>query len=54
MSKKENAATAASLRDLKQLRKAIVATLEAKDSLTGDLGGSGTTRSFAEAIASRL
>ena len=37
-----------------RLRKAIVATLEAKDSLTGDLGGSGTTRSFAEAIASRL
>ena len=37
-----------------RLRKAIVATLEAKDSLTGALGGSGTTRSFAEAIASRL
>ena len=37
-----------------RLRKAIVATLEAKDSLTGDLGGSGTTRSFDEAIASRL
>ena len=37
-----------------KLRDAIVATLEAKDSLTGDLGGSGTTRSFAEAIASRL
>ena len=37
-----------------RLRKAIVATLEAKDNLTGDLGGSGTTRSFAEAIASRL
>ena len=37
-----------------RLRKAIVATLEAKDALTGDHGGSGTTRSFAEAIASRL
>ena len=37
-----------------RLRKAIVATLEAKDSLTGDLGGSGTTMSFAQAIASRL
>jgi len=37
-----------------RLRKAIVATLEAKDSLTGDLGGTGTTMSFAQAIASRL
>ncbi len=37
-----------------RLRKAIVATLEAKDSLTGDLGGSGTTMGFAQAIASRL
>ncbi|MBJ6979616.1 isocitrate dehydrogenase [Luteimonas sp. MC1895] len=37
-----------------QLRAAIVATLEAKDSLTPDLGGSGTTMSFAQAIASRL
>jgi isocitrate dehydrogenase (NAD+) len=36
------------------LRGAIVATLEAKDSLTPDLGGSGTTQSFARAIASRL
>ncbi|CAH0063177.1 3-isopropylmalate dehydrogenase [Stenotrophomonas maltophilia] len=36
------------------LRKAIVATMEAKDSLTGDLGGTGTTMSFAKAIASRL
>lgn len=38
----------------KRLRKAIVATMEAKDSLTGDLGGTGTTMSFAQAIASRL
>ena len=37
-----------------RLRKAIVATLEAKDSLTPDLGGGGTTLSFAKAIASRL
>lgn len=36
------------------LRGAIVATLEAKDSLTPDLGGSGTTLSFAKAIATRL
>ncbi|KAG1271175.1 hypothetical protein G6F65_012583 [Rhizopus arrhizus] len=36
-----------------RLRKAIVATMEAKDSLTGDLGGTGTTMSFAQAIASR-
>ena len=37
-----------------RLRGAIVATLEAKDSLTPDLGGEGTTLSFARAIASRL
>ena len=37
-----------------RLRDAIVATLEAKDSLTPDLGGEGTTMSFAKAIASRL
>lgn len=37
-----------------RLRKAIVATLEAKDNLTPDLGGSGTTMSFAQAIASRV
>ena len=36
------------------LRDAIVSTLEAKDSLTPDLGGSGTTQTFARAIASRL
>ena len=36
------------------LRAAIVATLEARDSLTPDLGGTGTTMSFARAIASRL
>ncbi|KGM57135.1 isocitrate dehydrogenase [Lysobacter arseniciresistens ZS79] len=37
-----------------RLRQAIVATLEAKDSLTGDLGGSSDTMSFAKAIASRV
>ncbi len=37
-----------------RLRNAIVATLEAKDSLTPDLGGTGNTMSFAQAIASRL
>ena len=37
-----------------RLRAAIVATLEAKDSLTPDLGGEGTTMSFAKAIASRV
>ncbi|HEX2082114.1 MAG TPA: isocitrate dehydrogenase [Xanthomonadaceae bacterium] len=37
-----------------RLRDAIVATLEAKDSLTPDLGGGGNTLSFARAIASRL
>ena len=37
-----------------RLRNAIVATLEARDRLTPDLGGDGNTMSFAEAIASRL
>jgi isocitrate dehydrogenase (NAD+) len=37
-----------------RLRNAIVATLEAKDSLTPDLGGEGNTLSFAKAIANRL
>lgn len=37
-----------------RLRNAIVRTLEAKDSLTPDLGGDGTTLTFAKAIASRL
>lgn len=42
------------LQDAERLRKAIVATLEAKDSLTPDLGGQGTTMSLAKAIASRV
>lgn len=37
-----------------RLRRAIVATLEARDSLTPDLGGTGTTQSFAGAISRRL
>ena len=37
-----------------KLREAIVATLEAKDSLTPDLGGTGSTMSFARAIAARV
>ncbi len=40
--------------DAARLRKAIVATLEARDNLTPDLGGEGNTMSFAEAIASRI
>ncbi len=40
--------------DAKRLRAAIVATLEARDNLTPDLGGEGTTMSFARAIASRV
>lgn len=42
------------LDEARRLRAAIVATLEAKDRLTPDLGGSGSTRSFAEAIAGRV
>ena len=37
-----------------QLRAAIVDTLTAKDSLTPDLGGNGSTMDFARAIASRV
>jgi len=40
--------------DATRLRQAIVQTLQAKDSLTADLGGSGTTMGFARAIASRV
>ena len=36
-----------------RLRQAIVDTMAAKDSLTPDLGGTGTTQSFAAAIAAR-
>ncbi len=37
-----------------RLREAIIATLEARDSMTPDLGGRGNTMSFAKAIASRV
>jgi len=37
-----------------RLRNAIVATLEAKDTLTPDLGGTGSTTTFAEAIIRHL
>ncbi len=37
-----------------RVRQAIIATMAAGDSLTGDLGGTGTTMAFARAIASRL
>ncbi|MDH5823781.1 isocitrate dehydrogenase [Luteimonas sp. RD2P54] len=37
-----------------RLREAVIATLEAKDSLTPDLGGDGDTMAFARAIANRL
>ena len=40
--------------EARRLRAAIIATMTAKDSLTPDLGGSGTTMTFAKAIASRL
>ncbi|HZX80314.1 MAG TPA: isocitrate dehydrogenase [Lysobacter sp.] len=40
--------------EAERLRKAIVATLEAKDQLTPDLGGTGNTMSFAQAIAGRI
>lgn len=37
-----------------RLRTAITATLEAKDRLTGDLGGSAGTQDFTDAVVSRL
>lgn len=40
--------------EAERLRNAIVATLEARDNLTPDLGGTGTTMSFAKAIAARV
>jgi isocitrate dehydrogenase (NAD+) len=39
--------------EAKRLRQAIIDTMSAKDHLTPDLGGSGTTTSFAQAIAAR-
>ncbi|MEO8995033.1 MAG: isocitrate dehydrogenase [Rhodanobacter sp.] len=40
--------------DSARLHRAIVATMQARDGLTGDLGGTGTTMGFARAIASRV
>ena len=40
--------------EARRLRAAIVATLEARDRVTPDLGGTGSTRDFAAAIASRV
>jgi isocitrate dehydrogenase (NAD+) len=37
-----------------RLRGAIRATLEARDRVTPDLGGGGTTATFADAIISRI
>jgi len=37
-----------------RLRQAIIATMAARDHCTPDLGGTGTTQSFAQAIAERL
>jgi isocitrate dehydrogenase (NAD+) len=40
--------------EARRLRAAIIATMTAKDNLTPDLGGSGSTMSFANAIATRI
>lgn len=40
--------------DARRLKRAIVATMDARDSTTPDLGGTGTTMGFAQAIASRV
>ena len=40
--------------EARRLRAAIVATMQERDHLTPDLGGTGTTTSFAEAIKSHL
>jgi isocitrate dehydrogenase (NAD+) len=40
--------------EARRLRQAIVDTMQAKDSLTPDLGGKGSTVEFARAIASRV
>lgn len=42
------------LDEARRLRSAIIGTLEARDNLTPDLGGSGNTQSIAQAIASRI
>jgi isocitrate dehydrogenase (NAD+) len=40
--------------EARRLRSAIVKTLEAREALTPDLGGTGNTLSFAQAIAARI
>ena len=40
--------------EARRLRAAIIATMTAKDSLTPDLGGNGTTTTFAKAIAAHI
>jgi isocitrate dehydrogenase (NAD+) len=40
--------------EARRLRAAIIASMQQRDHLTPDLGGSGTTMSFANAIASRI
>jgi len=42
------------VQEAERLRRAIVQTLEDKDSLTPDLGGTGNTMAFAQAIARRI
>ena len=42
------------VKEARRLRAAIVATMQQRDHLTPDLGGSGTTTSFAEAIRAHL
>jgi isocitrate dehydrogenase (NAD+) len=40
--------------DAQRVRKAIRDTLAAKDRVTADLGGNGTTETFADALIERL
>jgi isocitrate dehydrogenase (NAD+) len=40
--------------EAKRLRAAIVETMEARDRVTPDIGGTGSTMDFARAIAERL
>ena len=40
--------------EARRLRAAIIATMQERDHLTPDLGGTGTTQSFADAIASHI
>jgi isocitrate dehydrogenase (NAD+) len=42
------------LDEARRLRAAIVATMGDRDHLTPDLGGNGTTMSFAKAIAAHI